>query len=46
MEQEIGISTMQDIGLKHELSSLDQAININALNVWEAKFAEPRQVYG
>ncbi len=31
---------MQEISLKRELSPLGQAININALNDWEAKFGE------
>lgn len=31
---------MQEISLKHDLSSLGQAININALNNWEASVNE------
>ena len=31
---------MQEISLKHELSSSGQAININALNNWEASVNE------
>lgn len=40
MEQKLSTLTMQEISLKRELSSLGQAININALNEWEAKFSE------
>jgi hypothetical protein len=40
MEQQLGILTMQEVSLKRELSTLGQAININALNDWEAKFSE------
>jgi len=40
MEQQLGTLTMQEISLKRELSSLGQAININALNDWETKFGE------
>lgn len=31
---------MQEINLKHELSSLGQAISLNALNDWEARVNE------
>lgn len=40
MEQQLATLTLQEVNLKHELSSLGQAININALDNWEAKFAE------
>ena len=38
MEQQLGTVTMQEVSLKRELSTLGQAININALNDWEAEF--------
>lgn len=40
MEQQLGTLTMQEVSLKRELSTLGQAIHINALNDWEAKFSE------
>jgi hypothetical protein len=40
MEQQLATMTLQEVILKHELSSLGQAININALDNWETKFAE------
>lgn len=40
MEQQLATLTLQEVNLKHELSSLGQAININALDNWEEKFAE------
>ena len=38
LEYQLGALTMQGISLKHGLSSLGQAININALNNWKASF--------
>jgi len=40
MEYQLGAMTLQEVSLKHELSSLGQAININAINDWEAKLNE------
>ena len=40
LEYRLGALTMQEISLKHELSSSGQAININALNNWEASVNE------
>lgn len=40
MEQQLATLTLQEVNLKHELSSLGQALNINALDNWETKFAE------
>lgn len=40
MEQQLGILTLQGISLNRELSSLGQAININALKNWESKLDE------
>jgi len=40
LEYQLGALTMQEISLKHELSSLGQAISINALNNWEASVSE------
>lgn len=40
MENQLGAMTMQELSLKHELSSLGQRINLNALNDWEEKFME------
>jgi hypothetical protein len=40
MEYQLGALTMQELSLKRELSSLGQAICINALNDWEAKVDE------
>lgn len=40
LEYQLGALTMQEISLKHELSSLGQAISINALNNWEASVNE------
>ena len=40
MEYQLSALTMQGISLKHELSSLGQAISINALNNWEASVNE------
>lgn len=40
MESQLSPLTMQEISLKHELSSLGQAISINALNNWEASVNE------
>ena len=40
LEYQLGALTMQKISLKHELSSLGQAISINALNNWEASVSE------
>lgn len=40
MEQQLATLTLQEVNLKHGLSSLGQAINLNALDNWEAKFAE------
>ena len=36
MEYQLSAPTMQETSLTHELSSLDQAISINALNNWAA----------
>src|SRR5690606_40564010 len=40
MENQLGAMTMQELSLKHELSSLGQRINLNSLNDWEEKFVE------
>ena len=40
MEQQLATLTLHEVNLKHELSSLGQALNINALDNWEAKFEE------
>ena len=40
MENQLGAMTMQELSLKHELSSLGQRINLNSLNDWEEKFME------
>lgn len=40
MENQLGAMTMQELSLKHELSSLGQRINLNPLNDWEEKFME------
>lgn len=40
METQLNGLTMQEVNLKRELSSLGQAISINALNDWEAKVEE------
>jgi hypothetical protein len=40
LEYHLSALTMQEINLKHELSSLGQAISLNALNNWEAKVNE------
>jgi DNA invertase Pin-like site-specific DNA recombinase len=40
MEYQLGAMTLQEVSLKREVSSLGQAININALNDWEAKLNE------
>ncbi|MCZ2289600.1 MAG: recombinase family protein [Anaerolineales bacterium] len=40
METQLNALTMQEVNLKRELSSLGQAISINALNDWESKVEE------
>ena len=40
LEYQLGALTMQEISLKHELSSLGQATSINTLNNWEASANE------
>ena len=40
MENQLGAMTMQELSLKHELSSLGQRINLHSLNDWEEKFME------
>lgn len=40
MEQQLGVLTLHEVGLKRELSSLSHAINIEALKDWEAKLSE------
>jgi len=40
MEQQLNQLTFQEVTLKRELSSLGEAININALNDWEASVEE------
>jgi site-specific DNA recombinase len=40
MENQLSAMTLQEVSLKHELSSLGQRININSLNDWEEKFME------
>ena len=40
MERQLSILTMQEVSLKHDLSRLGRAIDINALDGWESKFAE------
>lgn len=40
MEQQLATLTLHEVNLKHELSSLGQALNINALDNWEEKFEE------
>jgi hypothetical protein len=40
LEYQLGALTVQEISLKHELSSLSQVISINALNNWEASVSE------
>ena len=40
MDYQSGAMTMQEVSLKRELSSLGQAININALSDWEIKINE------
>jgi hypothetical protein len=40
LEYQLSALTMQEISLKHGLSSLGQAISINALNNWEASVNE------
>ena len=40
MENQLSAMTLQELSLKHELSSLGQRINLNSLNDWEEKFME------
>jgi site-specific DNA recombinase len=40
MERQLSILTVQEVSLKHDLSRLGRAIDINALDGWESKFAE------
>jgi site-specific DNA recombinase len=40
LEQQLATLTLQEISYKHDLSTLGQTININALDSWEAKFEE------
>ena len=40
MDYQLGALTMQEVSFKRELSSLGQAININALGDWETKINE------
>lgn len=40
MENQLSAMTLQELSLKHELSSLGQRININSLNDWEERFME------
>ena len=40
MENQLSAMILQEVSLKHELSSLGQRININSLNDWEEKFME------
>lgn len=40
MENQLSAMTLQELSLKHELSSLGQRINMNSLNDWEEKLME------
>jgi hypothetical protein len=40
MEQQLATLTLQEVSHKRDLSSLGQAININALDNWDAEFEE------
>lgn len=40
MENQLSAMTLQELSLKHDLSSLGQRINLNSLNDWEEKFME------
>ena len=40
MKYQLSALTMQETSLKHQLSSLRQAISINALNNWEVSVNE------
>lgn len=40
VQQQLSVLTMQEVQLKHELSSLGHAININSLHNCEAKVSE------
>lgn len=40
MDYQLGALTLQELNLKREYSSIGQAVNVNALGDWEAKFQE------
>jgi site-specific DNA recombinase len=40
MEYQLGTMNLQDLSLKRELASIDQAVNIHLLGDWEAKVRE------
>ena len=40
MEQQLSAMTLQELSLKHKLTTLGQRIHINSFNDWEEKFTE------